>query len=127
MTPFAWTHFLEFADTLRASDSEAALRSAVSRAYYAAFHEARRHVQRTKNVQFARDGRAHEQVPAELCARGASRIERGVARNLEMLKKARHDADYELQASTNWTRQCATAIDLARHIVSQLCGTGPET
>lgn len=91
---FEWSHFLELARRLATENDEASQRSAISRAYYAAFHEAKRYIKGTKpHVPFPRDGRAHETAWQTL--KDGIREERGLGVRLERLKKQRTTADYD--------------------------------
>jgi uncharacterized protein (UPF0332 family) len=94
MTSFDWTRFLDLAKELAARPAEANQRSAVSRAYYAAFHEARRYLMRTRaDLHVPRDGSAHQMVWNAL--KEGLREEKGAAMHGERLRRQRIAADYE--------------------------------
>lgn len=92
---FAWPDYLVLAQHLAQRDDEASQRSAISRAYYAAFHVARRHVMQTHpEVILPRHGAVHDVVWTTL-ERGA-REERAAAHGGKRLRQKRTLADYEL-------------------------------
>jgi uncharacterized protein (UPF0332 family) len=94
---FDWSEFLPVADALAAADwdvdREASLRTAISRAYYAAFGVARRGVRalRSKTRLSAAE---HGEVAAFYAARYGERGEQ-VAATLGRLRKRRNSADYD--------------------------------
>jgi uncharacterized protein (UPF0332 family) len=103
---FDWPRFLELANTLAVKPTngdvvdqerrEAALRSAASRAYYAAFHHAKGYLhEKYPHLAIAAHGTSHEQVPEYLKDRERTKIEKGAARRLEDLKRLRKWADYQ--------------------------------
>jgi len=88
--------FLELAkDLCKQSDSEAALRSAVSRGYYGLFHSASRFIERNVH-QLPKGATAHAKVYQYLNNCGVPEIAE-VAGNLNDLREDRNDADYDLE------------------------------
>ena len=65
---FRWTEYLRLARELAFRDNEAAMRSAVSRSYYAAYHAARHHMA-AAGAESSRYG-PHQAVWNELAASG---------------------------------------------------------
>ena len=60
---FAWSEYLTLAQHLAQQEDEASQRTAISRAYYAAFHVARRHVAHAHpEVMLPRHGAVHDVV-----------------------------------------------------------------
>jgi len=115
-----WRDYLSLADRLAAATTEADWRSAVSRAYYAAFHVAR---QLLANLNFAipRADRAHQYLVFRLSNCGESAIEQA-GRDLETLRRLRNRADYDdVPAITQ--PQAAAGVRLAEGIV-QVLDTG---
>lgn len=91
---FDWRRLLEVAERLVADfpDDEAALRSAISRAYYAAFCECRRALIQAQRIEpDTRD--AHRQV-REVFGFGQRRAEKEIAADLRRLFAQRVHADY---------------------------------
>lgn len=94
---FDWAEFLGVARLLINEDSfpvtDAKDRSAVSRAYYAAFHLARRHVEENHSgAQIGSGGDMHPGLPKWLATQGAALAEIGVY--LDRMRKHRKAADY---------------------------------
>jgi uncharacterized protein (UPF0332 family) len=122
---FAWTQYLDLARELaadtRSEGVEARLRSAVSRAYYAAFHAA-------KDFLAERDGfvPAGPDVHAKvwrhyLAGPGTGRQRKAVARNGRCLREERGKADYDNPFPDPDIRKAAEgALLLAREIARQV-------
>jgi hypothetical protein len=92
---FDWLDYLELARRLAQGHDEASQRSAISRSYYAAFHVARRHVERIHpDVTLPRHGAVHDVVWTTL-ERGR-REERAAAHGGKRLRQKRTLADYQL-------------------------------
>ncbi len=89
--------FIACADRLAQSSAEAELRSAVSRAYYGAFHEART-LLRDSGVGLPRTEQVH--VKIGFCLRDCGHaIAAQAAKQLERLREQRKAADYDLDDS----------------------------
>ena len=93
---FDWSEYLALARTLRTSSDEAAWRSSISRAYYAAFHAGRRHVtEKWGAKRLTGRGDDHALVWDILTGeRDATRQERGTGSAGRRLKVLRTEADY---------------------------------
>lgn len=120
MAAFTWKDYLEIARKLQASQfdnlSEAALRSAVSRAYYAAFHHAQDWLTNQPGQHFfSDDAKAHDEVINYL---KKSRYVT-VSDQLLALKKARRKCDYEPTVN-NLVRITAAAIAQSNQIITTL-------
>jgi uncharacterized protein (UPF0332 family) len=112
-----WRDFLPLATRLATATSEADWRTAVSRAYYAAFHVARRLL---ADLQFTvpRADRAHQYLVFRLSNSGEAAVEQA-GRDLETLRRLRNRADYdETPALTQ--AQAAAAVQLAEGILKVL-------
>lgn len=97
--PFDWGDFLDLARRLADNEnSEADLRSAISRAYYAAFHKARTQLIIEGEV-LPKDGTAHDFVWRRY-RNAPGQIRNSIGINLERLKKKRTDADYRDSVSS---------------------------
>lgn len=86
--------FLTLALELQTHTSEAAWRTAVSRAYYAAFHAARR-LLKSWGFQIGQADHAHVGVTRRLAIAGIPKLDT-VARELAELRSKRNAADYDL-------------------------------
>lgn len=119
---FDWRGFLALATSLaEASEDEAALRSAASRAYYASFHHAKSYIERTDpSIHFSKHGRVHEELPEWLKERGRTRLEQAAARKLEDLKRLRTWADYRTTARVRLADDVKQAVHNAQWILNQL-------
>lgn len=105
-----WREFLQLATRLAAEATEADWRTAVSRAYYAAFHVARRLLSDLK-FTVPRADRAHQYLVYRLCNSGEAVVEQA-GRDLDTLRRLRNRADYdEMPALTQ--PQAAAAVQLA--------------
>jgi uncharacterized protein (UPF0332 family) len=112
-----WRDFLVLARQLTAGPAEADWRTAVSRAYYAAFHVAR---QMFTNLGFRvpRADRAHQYLVFRLSNSGESGVEQA-GRDLDTLRRLRNRADYdEIPALTQ--AQATAAVQLASNIIQVL-------
>jgi uncharacterized protein (UPF0332 family) len=112
-----WRDFLPLAARLAAGATEADWRTAVSRAYYAAFHVARR-LFADLGFSVPRADRARQYLVFRLCNSGESAVERA-GRDLETLRRLRNRADYdETPALTQ--PQAAAAVQIAEGIIQVL-------
>ena len=112
-----WRDFLSLATRLAAGATEADWRTAVSRAYYAAFHVARR-LFADLNFTVPRADRAHQYLVFRLSNSSESAVEQ-VGRDLETLRRLRNRADYdETPAFTQ--AQAAAAVEIAEGIIKVL-------
>ena len=109
--------FLTVAETLLRGSTEAEWRSAVSRGYYAAFHEARE-LLLLCNFTVPRDDRAHKYLDHRLSNCGNSDVELA-GRRLDGLRRERNRADYDLHHSYDQARATAQ-VGLARDITQAL-------
>jgi len=112
---FDWHEFLALADELAArSGDEAAVRTAISRAYYAAFHAGRAYLDRV-NIPAELGGRAHWQLRQVLQPQDPA-----ISETLARLHDWRKEADYDDSCSFNVNRQASIAIDLARVTIQEI-------
>jgi uncharacterized protein (UPF0332 family) len=118
-----WRDFLLLATRLAAGSTEADWRTAVSRAYYAAFHVARRLF---ADLQFTvpRADRAHQYLVFRLSNSGEAAVEQA-GRDLETLRRLRNRADYD-EAPALTQPQAAAAVQLAEGIIQVLDGARQE-
>lgn len=112
---FDWTKFLALAEILsQRPDDEAAARSAVSRAYYAAFHVARDEIDPNRD-RAARRGSDHGRV-AEL----VGRMDLEAALQLRRLRNQRNAADYDAEWVEDSVEEVQFALDRARRVIDRI-------
>jgi len=112
---FDWYGFLALADELAArAGDEAAARTAISRAYYAAFHAGRAYLDRI-NIPPELSGRAHRQLRQVLESRDPA-----ISETLARLHDWRKEADYDDSCSFNVERQATIAIGWARATIEKI-------
>lgn len=119
--PFAWKEFLELARdlsmrTVSGYSKEAAERTSVSRAYYAAFCHARNYA--TANLKFEprRTGEDHRLLREHFRRLGEAQAEVGEA--LDDLRKWRNQCDYD-DVVDNLPLLVQGALESARKILDQ--------
>jgi uncharacterized protein (UPF0332 family) len=112
-----WRDFLSLAARLATANAEADWRTSISRAYYAAFHVARR-LFADLNFAVPRADRAHQYLVYRLSNCGDSATEQA-GRDLETLRRLRNRADYD-EAPTVTQPQSAAALQLAERIIQAL-------
>jgi hypothetical protein len=115
---FDWSKYLELATELAQHTHEQHGRTAISRAYYAAFNHAKRFVEKTSNTTIPPDGRAHEGVPVELVRMNKQYVL--PANKLLELKLLRTWADYRGGAKANLPGEVEKALAHARTIIDRL-------
>ena len=124
MPPFDWLDYLELAKHLSKSDKEAALRSAISRAYYAAFNQVRAYCV-SKGMYLPRTTDSHQVVWDKF---KEGRTLRGVYINGDLLKQQRVHADYKNEPIERLEDTVAQAIryaELVLHFLDQLATPPP--
>jgi uncharacterized protein (UPF0332 family) len=118
-----WRDFLPLAARLAGGTTEAEWRTTVSRAYYAAFHVARRLLS-DLGFTVPRADRAHQYLVFRLGNSGEPAVERA-AHDLKTLRRLRNRADYdETPALTQ--AQAAAAVPVAEGILRVLDAAGQE-
>ena len=115
--PFDWSAYRVVAETLKGNTDEASQRSAISRAYYCAYHQALSHLAEHHKFQLSEDRPAHDQVWREFSSKGLSYRE--VWNKGDKLKKLRVDADYRSNAVIS-ADTTAISLKLADRIVECL-------
>jgi uncharacterized protein (UPF0332 family) len=118
-----WRDFLSLAARLAADTNEASSRTPVSRAYYAAFHEARR-LFVDLHFTVPRADRAHQYLVFRLSHCGETTIEKA-GRDLETLRRLRNRADYD-ETPVVMQAQATAAVKLADSILQGLDVAGKE-
>jgi uncharacterized protein (UPF0332 family) len=121
---FDWSKFLELAKYLannseNLSNEEACFRSAVSRAYYAAFCITRKYIQKTDGKEI-RGGDAHKKVREHLQKSG-NKIKKKVANQLEAIHFNRKKADYDDKIDRETPRSLAfKTLKFAETIMNEI-------
>src|SRR6266849_725492 len=95
---FDWSNYLDLARELQRqgavhSSKEAELRSAISRAYYAAFCKARNYLRDRRHLTLSRGAEAHSEVQDEFQLSPDRRFKE-IGENLNRLRTFRNRADY---------------------------------
>jgi hypothetical protein len=92
MAVFDWNAYLTLSEELSTRSDEAALRTAISRAYYFVYQTAKRR-EAVKQYRFSNEGKSHDDL-WELYDRNTSQECKRLARIGKRLKLRRVDADY---------------------------------
>ena len=116
---FDWETFLDLADALLAepAPSEAAARTAISRAYYAVFRAARRLLDPSGTV-IPPDGRAHKTV-WDAFQTAPSGVRRRIAQEGRRLKRRREQADYD-DVYPNLLAEARQTVTTARRLLEDI-------
>jgi uncharacterized protein (UPF0332 family) len=109
---FDFIAFVELAANLARRGDEAADRSAIGRAYYAAFHACRDHLD-AGGERVSRGSSGHGEVLDNL-----SNLDLEAGQNLRRLHRMRRAADYEAVRPIDAVVEAKTAVSLARLVVS---------
>lgn len=122
---FEWAQYLNVARELASVKSdpptdEARSRSAISRAYYAAFCTARNFLLNREGLTISRSGRAHGEVRRGFL-KSSDKAKKQVANRLKQLKEFRRRADYDDEfVGVEHSRN--QALKLAKRIIDSLRG-----
>ncbi|WP_425615543.1 HEPN domain-containing protein [Anatilimnocola sp. NA78] len=113
--------FLAVAKNLQMGTREAEWRSAVSRAYYAAFHSALTMIT-SCGVRFGKSSAAHDKLA--MCLQNSGNHEVATAgAKLSSLRAKRNNADYDLQSlAFGSSRVAETQIAIAEEIIAAVHG-----
>lgn len=112
---FDWAEYLVAAKEWSADPRESHGRAAISRAYYAAFNHAKKHIERTGNHQLPREGAVHGAVHDILKG-----INVGLAKDLNTLRMLRAWADYDSFAKATLAKDIEKALGYAERIIEKL-------
>lgn len=117
---FNWSEYLNLAEMLTGrttipSSQEAKLRSAVSRAYYAAFCQARNHLRDEEGHTIPPGGQAHPYVRDALRS-SSDRARKQIGNDLDRLRRRRNQADYE-DVFPALPAEADTALRLAAKVI----------
>ncbi|MBC8254240.1 MAG: hypothetical protein H8E35_09425 [Ardenticatenia bacterium] len=123
--PFDWTEFLTFAKALESDPNspgppEAALRSAASRAYYAAFHEALKFA-RSEGYDPMPTGDDHRRLREYFRDHQSNdKRRRRIATELGRCWDQRRRADYDVRLRKEPVSLAGHAIGMARSVLKEL-------
>ncbi len=116
---FDWRDFLALAKTLQAGlggvTTEASTRSAVSRAYYAAFCHARNYAVSNLSFRAGQNVDDHMRIRSHLSGRGMLEV----SRRLNQLRQWRNSCDYD-DTVLNLGRIVGSAIHEAEAVLNRL-------
>jgi hypothetical protein len=120
---FDWSEYLNLAQELAGQPSspastEAKLRTAVSRAYYAAHCRVRNHVRDVEGLPIPQTGEVH-QLLIDMFIRSPDRRRRKIRTTLKRLRIDRIKADYH-DAVTGLPSMVVVALKLAQQSISTL-------
>lgn len=121
---FRWTDYLGVAKNLAGyaqhwtDVTEACQRSAISRAYYAAFCEARGRLIRCEGKNVPNSGESHRIVPEHFEQSGDKR-KKTVGQNLRRLLVSRCKADYD-DTMAGLQKESVWAVNVAEFVLKQL-------
>ena len=120
---FDWSEYLNLAQELAGqatgtSSQEAKWRSAISRAYYAAFCEARNHLRDKERHSIPRGVEVHGYVRNQF-KKSPDKVRKGVGENLNRLRIDRNKADYD-DTVAGLSADTKKALKLAERVISKL-------
>lgn len=120
---FNWLNYLDLARTLAGSgamdaNGEAELRTAISRAYYAAFCRSRNHLRDNDHIHLSTGSDIHKEVQSKFTMSRDKRRKQ-IGQNLYRLRRLRNKADYDDQFS-NVLSATNLALNFAEDILSAL-------
>ena len=131
---FDWQSYLALAKTLNAMSDEAAWRSAVSRAYYSAFHAASSTLKANTIATFPKDERKSHAKVWNVYTQSAKKDCRRIGNRATRIMDDRLDADYnaarvfkaaEVTTLINETEALVTAIGVPQNLPEGY--TGPHS
>jgi uncharacterized protein (UPF0332 family) len=118
---FDWSTYIDLAKTLNGMTEDSAQRSAVSRAYYSAFHAASGTL-KTNGIQtFPKDDRKSHDKVWNVYKESQKRDCRRIGNRGARLMEQRHDADYDAGLAFNPT-DVATLITDVESLVTAMQG-----
>jgi len=117
---FDWSHYLDLAIELyeQAGSSghcDASLRSSISRAYYATYHQSRQHLKDKWGIDVSKDIDTHGQVRLELL----NKRQYNIAKRLKRMRVDRNKADYD-DKFANLAETVQINIERAKQVISLL-------
>ncbi len=121
---FDWVHFLRLAEQLNdlvvtGVDVEAQQRSAISRAYYAAFNLSRIYLESEGYGPYAADASAHGEVKRAF-NHADDRVRKSIGQRLDALRESRNWSDYSSVVAANWLDLAKVAVSRAKEIEKSL-------
>jgi uncharacterized protein (UPF0332 family) len=127
--PFDWMDFLGLAQELSAqtdapSYRDARLRSAISRAYYAAYHHAREYLAKRGEYRPSNADHLHLYV-RDVFRNSKDSARQKIGNNLDRLRLDRTEADYEIAAKHIGGETAEKDVILARKIIDDIAKLTP--
>jgi uncharacterized protein (UPF0332 family) len=116
---FDWTSYLHLAEELAQRSEEAAHRSAISRAYYAAFHVAKERAESVGLGIADTDGRGSHVACWTSYKNSAQRRDRQLGARGDELRVIRNRADYE-DEFPGASERASQAVEEARRLINGL-------
>lgn len=122
---FEWRDYLHLARELTAgaqgsAGMEASLRSAISRAYYAAFCHARNHLRDKQQQSLPPGGQVHTYVRTQFQT-SSQNARKAIGQRLDRLRIARNKADYD-DTVMGLPALTAAALFWAEEVIQRLSG-----
>ena len=113
---FNWANFQTIADELAKRDDETAIRSAISRYYYAVFGSARLYLIDYKNRQSLanKTSNVHRDVK-NILEYSPDETESEIGENLNKMRKLRNDADYDWKKDKRYFKKEIKGIKKKSH------------
>lgn len=120
---FEWLEYLNLARELTGkptapANREAKLRTAISRAYYAAFIKARNHLRDREGLAIPKTGEAHRYVRQQFAV-SPDRAHQKIAENLKYLLSYRRKVDY-VDTIAGLSGMASIAIAISQKVISDL-------
>lgn len=121
---FDWTEYLGLAQELTSSTTassvgiEAKSRSAISRAYYAAFCQSRNYLRDVEGKSLPKNADVHRVVKKDFVG-SADTVRKSIGKNLDRLRIERNKADYDDRVVSISTTT-SFAVALAQTVIADL-------
>jgi len=127
--PFDWMDFLRLAQELSTQTDaaywrDARLRSAISRAYYAAYHHARVYLEARGEYHPGKDDPKHLYV-CEQFSKSPDDARRRIGIALNRLRLDRTDADYEIRSGHIGGKTAEKDVEIARQTIESIVKLTP--
>ncbi len=116
-----WRHYLTLAEKLSQEEDEACQRSAVSRAYYALYNQAKEWFMSDasrRQLGLKNDERGHEKLWVEISRLGVEA--KLIANNGQMLRMQRNKCDYDKTTGLNLREISPRSVTLAKNSIERL-------
>lgn len=123
-----WVEYLNIARELATVDKAAYHRSAISRAYYAAFGVTRQWLEEFQHKKFDQEKSIHTQVWAAIAhdspdvplGKGSKRLRSRISQTGKRLKRKRAQADYESKTIPQLSQEVAQSLSNAETVLKYI-------